>query len=111
MIIVKNFRSVIFHKYETYLVVLHCVPLPNQQNTPSFLPFATVVVEMLCFEKRVSFLLSTLGHAWRRVHALVRWVCVVQACMAGGACVAGETATAAGGTHPTERHSCFYWKY
>ena len=24
----------------------------------------------------------------------------------GGGCVAGETATAAGGTHPTEMHSC-----
>ena len=27
-------------------------------------------------------------------------------CMAGGACVAKETATAADGTHPTEMHSC-----
>ena len=26
--------------------------------------------------------------------------------MAGGACVAGETATAAGGMHPTGMHSC-----
>ena len=25
----------------------------------------------------------------------------------GGACVAGEMATAADGTHPTEMHSCF----
>ena len=30
-----------------------------------------------------------------------RGVCVV------GACVAGETATAADGTHPTGMHSCF----
>ena len=30
-----------------------------------------------------------------------------EACMAGvGACVAGETATAADGTHPTGMHSC-----
>ena len=30
-------------------------------------------------------------------------------CMAGGggACVAGDTATAADGTHPTEMHFCF----
>ena len=29
------------------------------------------------------------------------------ACMeVGMACMAGETATAAGGTHPTEMHSC-----
>ena len=34
------------------------------------------------------------GHAWRGgVH--------------GRGCVAGETAIAAGGTHPTEMHSCF----
>ena len=26
----------------------------------------------------------------------------------GGACVAGETATAVGGTHPTGMHSCFH---
>ena len=41
------------------------------------------------------------GHALRR-----------GACMAGGGvcvegCVAGETATAANGTHPTGMHSCF----
>ena len=28
------------------------------------------------------------------------------ACVAGGACMAGETATAAEGTHPTGLHSC-----
>ena len=28
----------------------------------------------------------------------------------GGACVAGEMATAAGGTHPTGTHSCFFLK-
>ena len=27
-------------------------------------------------------------------------------CMSEGACMAGETATAAGGTHPTGMHSC-----
>ena len=41
-----------------------------------------------------------------------RWVCMARgACMVGG-CVmggmAGETATAADGTHPTGMHSCFY---
>ena len=36
------------------------------------------------------------GHAWQGA-------CVV----AGGVCMAGETATAAGGTHPTGIHSCF----
>ena len=35
------------------------------------------------------------GHVWQGVHG---WV-------AGGVCVAGETA-AAGGTHPTGMHSC-----
>ena len=34
------------------------------------------------------------GHAWQG------------ACMAGG-CVAGETAIAAGGTHPTGMHTCY----
>ena len=29
------------------------------------------------------------------------------ACVAGEACMAGETATAANGTHPTGMHSCF----
>ena len=29
------------------------------------------------------------------------------ACMAGGACVARETATAVGSMHPTGMHSCF----
>ena len=33
------------------------------------------------------------GHVW-------------QGCTWGGACVAGETATEAGGTHPTGMHSC-----
>ena len=42
-----------------------------------------------------------------------RGACVTEGgvCVAGGmhgrvACVAGETATAAGGTHPTGMHSC-----
>ena len=30
------------------------------------------------------------------------------ACVAGGACVVEEMATAAGGTHPTGMHSCSY---
>ena len=34
------------------------------------------------------------GYAWQGV------------CVAGGACMAGETAIAAGGTHPTGMHSC-----
>ena len=39
-------------------------------------------------------------------------VCVAGVCMAGGmhgkgACVGGETAIAADGTHPTGMHSCF----
>ena len=39
-------------------------------------------------------------HAWQRGHA---W----QGGMRGrGACVAGELATAAGGTHPSGMHSC-----
>ena len=35
------------------------------------------------------------GHAWQG------------ACMAGGACMAEEMATAADGMHPTGMHSCF----
>ena len=40
------------------------------------------------------------GHAWQGV-CMARGTCVARAC------VAGETATAAGGTHPTGMHSCF----
>ena len=29
-----------------------------------------------------------------------------EACVAGGACMAGETASAVGGMHPTGMHSC-----
>ena len=45
---------------------------------------------------QASVILFTVGeHAWQRG-------------MRGeGACVAGETAIAAGGTHPTGMHSCF----
>ena len=40
------------------------------------------------------------GHVWQGgIHG--RGVCV-----AWGACVPGETATAVGGTHPTGTHSC-----
>ena len=64
--------------------------------------------------------------AWRRGACVVKGACTAKggmcgggegACMAGGACVvgggmcgrgcmAGETATAADGTHPTGMHSC-----
>ena len=30
--------------------------------------------------------------------------------MAGGACMAGKTAIAAGGTHPTGMHSCSFFR-
>ena len=60
------------------------------------------------------------GHAWqggvhgRGVHVWQRWyvwqgTCLVEGCAwrgGGAACVAGETATAADGTHPTGMHSC-----
>ena len=50
------------------------------------------------------------GHVW--------WgVCVVGGMCGGGirgrgrqTCVAGETATAVGGLHPTGMHSCFFFK-
>ena len=49
------------------------------------------------------------GHAWQGA-------CVAEGGMHGrGPCVAGETAAAAGGTHPTGMHSChlkrfpFFW--
>ena len=40
------------------------------------------------------------GHAWQRVcgRGCVWW---------GEACVTGETATAADGTHPPRKHPCF----
>ena len=41
------------------------------------------------------------GYAWQGGS-----VCGREACMAGGACMARETATAADGTHPTGMHSC-----
>ena len=49
------------------------------------------------------------GDAWWRGH--VWWsgsMCGIGGCVwqRGGACVAGETATVAGGTHPTGMHSC-----
>ena len=62
----------------------------------------------LCFHVGPSF---PGGRAWRgrgqggmrrRGHA---WV--VGGVHAKGGCVAGETATAAGGAHPTGMHSCF----
>ena len=47
-------------------------------------------------------------HGWG---CALRGACMVGTCMTGGmrgrgVCVAGETATAAGGTHPTGMHSC-----
>ena len=63
----------------------------------------------LCFHVCLSF---HGGRAWRgrgqggmrrRGHA---WVVGGVHAKEGG-CVAGETATAAGGTHPTGMHSCF----
>ena len=36
-----------------------------------------------------------------------RGTCVERVCMVWGACVAGETVTAADGTHPTGMHSCY----
>ena len=66
---------------------------------------------------QASVILSTGGHAWQGVcvvgvmHGRGR---VWQGGMYGrggvhgrGACMAGETATAADGTHPTGMHSCF----
>ena len=44
-----------------------------------------------------------------RLHG--RGVCIVGVCVRGAACVAGETATAADGTHPTGMHSCFSYIY
>ena len=49
-------------------------------------------------------------------HSVHGGVCTRGACMlggmrgwGGGACLAGETATAAGHTHPTGMHSCSGW--
>ena len=57
------------------------------------------------------------GHAWEQVYMVGgvhggghMWqgrACMVGACVAKGvACMAGETTTAADGTHPTGMHSC-----
>ena len=46
---------------------------------------------------------SDSGPAWQ---GPVRGMCVAGGCMAGRACMVGETATEAGGTHPTGMHSC-----
>ena len=50
------------------------------------------------------------GGAWQGGHA---WQgCAWQgACVVIRACVAGETATAAGGTHPTGMYSCLYCRF
>ena len=44
-------------------------------------------------------------------HVLQRGACIAGGtCVRGvGACVAGEMATAAHGTHPTGMHSCLQW--
>ena len=54
------------------------------------------------------------GHVWRAVCMagghMGQLACRAGACVVGwgeGACVVGETVTAADGTHPTEMHSCF----
>ena len=39
-------------------------------------------------------------------HSVRGGACVLGVCMPGGGGVAGESATAAGGTHPTGMHSC-----
>ena len=47
------------------------------------------------------------GHVWEGGHAWQKGVPGRGACMAErGPFVAGETATAANGTHPTGMHSC-----
>ena len=43
------------------------------------------------------------GYAWQGVYMTGG-----HAWQGGWACVAGETATAAGGTHPTGMHSCSF---
>ena len=45
------------------------------------------------------------GHAWPGA-CVVGGACMVRGMHGGGACMAGETATAVGGTHPTGMHSC-----
>ena len=59
------------------------------------------------------------GHVWQGgMHGKgvcmaggnVWWgVCVAEGVCIAGQCVAGETATAAGGTHPTGMHSCNFY--
>ena len=53
------------------------------------------------------------GHVWWVRRCPWQVVCMVGVCMVewcawqGGACMEGETATTAGGTHPTGMHSCY----
>ena len=53
------------------------------------------------------------GHVWQRGHAWQGWgslharrACMAEGVHSRGTCVAGETATAVDGTHPTGLHSC-----
>ena len=57
---------------------------------------------------------GSMGHVWRGacvaggmgMHG--RGVCLAGGVCGGGACIAGEMAIAAGGTHPPGMHSCYY---
>ena len=46
------------------------------------------------------------GHAWQGRAWWWGGACVVRGCVWQGVCMVGETATAAGCTHPTGMHSC-----
>ena len=48
------------------------------------------------------------GRAWGWGYAWQGGACMSLGHVWQGACVAGETATAVGGTHPTGMHSCIY---
>ena len=65
-----------------------------------------------------SFLLPPPNEVWGKVICLQACVCAQGGCMVRGVHGAGgclvetpPTATAAGGTHPTGMHSCFYFSF
>ena len=85
--------------------VIHQPQLSKTVNI--FLPSATVVVQWLCFHKRLSFCPHGGCASQGGVHGGEEGAHAWQG-RSGGVCMVGEMATAADGTHPTGMHSYKY---